>query len=162
MNRGFTLVELVVVILVVGILAVSIWSRTSSREELTLQARADQLASDIRYAQTLAMTTGTRHCLTLLPVSGPPYSGYALFSGSTCATSVAHPADLTAPISLCFSGTCVSAPALTNDYVQFDGLGTPYSASATALNANAVLTISDGGGSKSITISPQTGRVIVQ
>lgn len=161
MNRGFTLIELVLVMLVVGILAVSVWSRSTSRESLTLQARAEQLASDIRYAQTLSMTTGTRHCVALEPTSGPPYSGYSLRSDTNCTTAVTHPGGLAVPISLCLSGTCMTAPVLTNDFVQFDGLGVPYSASATALAANAVITISDDG-SKTITITPQTGRVLVQ
>lgn len=161
MNRGFTLVELVLVMLIVSILAISIWPRSPSSESLTLQGRAEQLASDIRYAQTLSMTTGTRHCLMLEPTSGPPYSGYSLRSDASCATAVDHPGGLTAPVALCLSGTCVTAPALTNDFVQFDGLGVPYSASATPLAGSAVITISDDG-SRTVTVTPQTGRVVVQ
>lgn len=162
MNRGFTLVELIVSMLLISILAVAVWPRAPSRESLTLQARADQLASDIRYAQTLSMTTGQRHCLTLNPTAGPPYSGYTLTTAaSNCVTAVAHPAGLAQPISLCVSGTCVTTPALANDYLQFDGLGIPYTAAATPLAANAVITISDDG-SKTVTVSPQTGRVLVQ
>lgn len=161
MNRGFTLVELIVAMLLISILAVAMWPRAPSRESLTLQARADQLASDIRYAQTLSMTSGQRHCLLFDPVAGPPYSGYRLRSGLTCATVVAHPAGLSEPFPLCTSGTCANTAAFPNDYVQFDGLGVPYTDSATTLGANAVITIADDG-SKSVTITPGTGRVIVQ
>lgn len=163
MARGFTLVEIVIVMLLASILAVTLWPRTPSSNSLTLNGRAEQLASDIRYAQTLSMTTGSRHCLTLQPTSGPPYSGYSVTTGDTCSTTVAHPAGLTQPVSLCSSGTCFTAPVLLNDYVQFDGLGVPYTvANTTALAANAVITISDDGGTKTVTISPTTGRVVVQ
>lgn len=159
---GFTLVELVVTVLLIGILAVSLWPRTPEKASLTLTARAEQLASDIRLAQTLSMTGGQRYCLSLTPVAGPPYSGYQLTTAASgCVTPVQHPGGLTQPISLCNSGTCITAPALTNDYVQFNGLGIPYSAPATTLAASAVITLTDGG-AVTVTITPTTGRVVVQ
>lgn len=161
MSRGFTLVELVIAMLLISILAVTLWPRTPSRGALTLQARAEQLASDIRYAQTLSMTTGQRHCLLFDPISGPPYSGYRLRSGLTCATVVAHPAGLNEPVVLCTSGTCINTGVLPNDYVQFDGLGVPYTDSATRLGATANVTVSDDG-TKTVSITAETGRVIVQ
>jgi prepilin-type N-terminal cleavage/methylation domain-containing protein len=162
MNRGFTLVELVLVLVLASILAISLWPRAPSTESMTLNGRAEQLASDIRYVQSLSMTTGARHCLTLMPLSGPPYNGYQLTTAaSTCATTVQHPAGLNQPVPICASGNCITVSGMTNDYVLFDGLGAPYSDAATALAANAVITISDGG-SKTVTISPATGRVLVQ
>lgn len=164
MARGFTIIEVVITIVLLGILAAALLPRTPIREAVTILGRAEQLASDIRYAQTLSMTTGARHCLALDPAAGPPYSGYRLTNGAACNTTVVHPAGLTQPISLCSSGTCFTATSLPNDYVQFDGLGVPYAVagSATALAANAVITISDAGGTKNITISHTTGRVVVQ
>lgn len=162
MNRGFTLVELVVTMLLVGILAVFLWQRAPARESLTLLGRAEQLAADIRYAQTLSMTTGERHCVVLEPNSGPPYSGYSLRRDAACATPVEHPAGATQPVSVCLGPACVSAVAVAGDELQFDGLGVPYSPAATQLVAPAVITLVDDGGSRTITISPQTGRVRVQ
>jgi prepilin-type N-terminal cleavage/methylation domain-containing protein len=161
--KGFTLVELVITLLLVTILAVSLIPRTPSRDSLTLEGRAEQLASDLRYAQSLSMTRGQRYCLSFTPTSGPPYSGYRLTTAASgCATDEPHPAGLNQPVNLCESGSCLGATNLPNDYVQFGGLGTPYSTPATELPANAVLTLSGDGGPKTVTISPVTGRVVVQ
>src|SRR5260221_11553583 len=67
-GRGFTLVELVMVLLLIGILAFVVLPRTS-QNTLELSSQAEQLATDIRYAQTLSMTRGAalgtqgRYCI---------------------------------------------------------------------------------------------------
>jgi hypothetical protein len=54
-------------------------------------------------------------------------------------------------------------PPLTNNYVAFDGKGIPYTdvAASTALAANATITLTSGSNTRTVVISPQTGRVIV-
>ena len=159
-SYGYTLVELVAVIVIASILAISVIPRAPSQASLTLTARATQLASDIRYVQTLSMTNGQRYCLTLTPSS--PYSGYSLTTAASgCTTTVAHPGNLTQPIGVCGSTTCITAPALANGYLQFDGLGQPYTAANTLLAANAVITLTDSGSSQTVTVVPTTGRVTV-
>ncbi len=158
--RGFTLIELIIVIVIAAILAVAVSARAPSRAALTLTARAKQLASDIRYVQTLSMTSGQRYCLTLTPSS--PYSGYSLTTAASgCVTTTAHPAGLTQPVSVCNGTTCMTAPALTNNYLQFDTLGQPYNAPTTLLAANAVITLTDSGVSQTVTVAPTTGAVTV-
>lgn len=161
MQRGFTLVELIVTILLMSVLAVAVWQRAPARESLTLLGRAEQLAADIRYAQTLSMTTGERHCVVFQPAAGP-YTGYRLRRGATCATAAEHPAGATQPISVCFGAACASSGGISNGQLQFDGLGVPQSPAGTALTGNAVITLSDSGGSRQITVTAQTGRVRVQ
>ena len=55
----------------------------------------------------------------------------------------------------------MTAPVLTNNYLQFDTLGQPYSAPTTALASNAVITLTDSSGSQTVTVAPVTGRVSV-
>src|SRR5690348_8248133 len=109
-SRAFTLVEFAVTVLLLGILAVSLWPRAPAREAITTSDYAERLAADIRYAQTLAMTSGQRHCLNFTPASGPPYSGYMLTTASDCTTPVAHPLFGTAqPVALCDGGACINS-----------------------------------------------------
>ena len=160
-QRGFTLVELVVTILLVSILAVFLLQRAPARESLTLLGRAEQLAADIRYVQTLSMTTGERHCLVFEPSSGP-YTGYRLRRDPACATAVEHAAGAAQPVSICLGGACASAAGIASGQLEFDGLGAPQSPAGAAMTGTAVITLSDGGGTRQITVSPQTGRVRVQ
>ena len=57
-HAGFTLIELVIVIVVLGIISVYAVVRSVSPAEITLPSQAQTLASDIRRAQTLAYTGG--------------------------------------------------------------------------------------------------------
>ena len=79
-QTGFSLIELVTIIVVISILMVVALINWPGKV-LNLDAQAYQLASDIRYAQSLSMTRGQRFRIsmindryTLLDQSGAPYS----------------------------------------------------------------------------------------
>lgn len=57
-QRGFTLVELIIVILLVGILAINVGSRFFSNSSFANRNVADELVEAIRYAQHVAMSRG--------------------------------------------------------------------------------------------------------
>lgn len=57
-SRGFTLIELVVVIVMLAILSVYGIANNLDSAEMTIPSQAERLASDLRLAQTLAFTTG--------------------------------------------------------------------------------------------------------
>ena len=164
MNRGFTLIELVVVLLLVAILAFVVLPRLS-QNTLELSGQAEQVASDIRHAQTLSMTRGAalgsqgRYCV-FFTATGYQYRHNNNSYATPCTTAVSHPATgSTAAIVL--SGTAVTPPLnLTGNYVEFDAKGQP--TSFTAPNNNATVTLNATGGSRTVVISPVTGKVTVQ
>lgn len=156
-DDGFTIVELIVIILLVGILAFSAAPRFLDKGSIDVSATAEQLASDIRYTQSLAMTTGQRNRINLTATT------YQITTSS--GGLLTHPATgATGPIPLNDVTLSGWNPPLTNDYVAFDGLGVPYSlvTSSTGLAGNAAITLSGGGHTRTVVISPETGRVIVQ
>ena len=66
--RGFTLVELVVVIVMLAILSVYGIANNLDSAEMTIPSQAERLASDLRLAQTLAFTTGNAVTVTVAGV----------------------------------------------------------------------------------------------
>ena len=153
-ERGFTIVELVAVIVLAAILAFSVVPRYLNQGAIDVTAKAEQLASDIRYTQSLAMTTGQRNRINLAAAS------YQITTSS--GTPLAHPATgSAAPISL--GSVSLILANLPNSYVAFDAKGVPYTdVTGTTLNSNASITVSEGGSTRTVTVSPQTGRVVVQ
>ena len=163
-SRGFTLVELIVVMVVLGILA-AVFIPRSNNPAMILSTQAEQFAADIRYLQSLAMTQGwsgvapaarryrvnfTATGYNFTDVSNVPV---AQTDGTTGSRSFA-------------GGVSISLPAsnLPNSLVAFDGLGVPYTdAGATTLLAStATISMVSGGSTRAIQIFPGTGMVRVQ
>jgi MSHA pilin protein MshC len=64
-QTGFTLVELVIVIVVLGIVSAYAVMKGFSPAEMSLPSQAQKMASDIRHAQTLAYTGGKHLRMTI-------------------------------------------------------------------------------------------------
>lgn len=148
-NCGFTLVELVAVLLIAALLAVTAISRYPGKG-MDVGAQAEQLASDIRYVQTLSMSRGERYCLHL------DASSYQI-RRSNCSITVTHPVAGTTDVSL--QSTGITAANLTGNNIEFDGKGRPTTLASPAV---ATITLSAGGASKTVAVAPETGRVVVQ
>jgi prepilin-type N-terminal cleavage/methylation domain-containing protein len=150
-QAGFTLIELVVVMVVLAIIAAAAAIHLGGSNG-RLGPQADQLASDLRYVQSLSMTRNARHCIAFTAVN---YS----ITNNNCTTPVAlltatNPVQLASGISL----------VTTNNLLTFNTLGRPFTdaAATTALAAEAVITLSAGSDSLTVRVTPETGRVRVQ
>ena len=87
---GFTLVELIVVILLVGILSVAAIPRFFSDDGFKARGVADEITTSIRHAQRLSMTRGVQHRIDVAPT----YYYVCKSNGNNCAingTDVRHP-----------------------------------------------------------------------
>jgi hypothetical protein len=141
-----------VVLAIAGILAAFAIPRIASAPAITLPAVAAQVASSIRYTQSLAMSRGQRYRINFAATSwqitdmaGAPI--VQPMSSGTGAVAVT-PATL--------SGY---NPPLTNNYVAFDTRGIPYVSATTALAATATVTLTQGAEVATVTVAPETGRV---
>jgi type II secretory pathway pseudopilin PulG len=155
-ENGFTLVELVVILMLVAFLAFAAIPRYQDRGAINVSALAEQLASDIRYTQSLAMTSGQRNRINLAAAS------YQITTSA--GVPLVHPATgSSAAISLNNVSLSGYNPPLTNNYVAFDAKGVPYTdVAGTVLSANATITLNSAGSTRQVIVSPQTGRVVVQ
>lgn len=150
-EQGFTLVELVTVLLLTAILAVVAMDQWPDAG-INLAAQADQLQSDIRYTQSLAMNRGQRYRINLA-------TDHYWISDASDTVTVTLPASGATSVTLANGITLSSAYS----FLVFDGNGAPYTTAdtpGTPLAADAVITLSGGGASLTLHISPETGRVL--
>jgi len=151
-NQGFTLVEIIIVLVLAAILAIGAMARLPNTT-LTLGAQADQLASDIRLTQSMAMTRGQRFRINL-------NAGTYQIVAQDGTANVVHPVTgTTGPVSL------NSTLTTTNAFIVFDGKGTPYIDAATPgtplAGLGATITLTTDGQARTVTIQRETGRVQV-
>jgi prepilin-type N-terminal cleavage/methylation domain-containing protein len=162
-NRGFSLVELIVVMLVVGILAAFAVPRLS-QNTIELSGQAEQVARDILYAQTLSMTRGAalggqgRYCI-LFTATGYQFRNNGNSYATPCTTPVAHPATGSPAAIVLSGGTAVATANLTGSYIEFDTKGQPTSFAGAG---NATITLTATGGPRTVLVSPVTGKTTVQ
>jgi prepilin-type N-terminal cleavage/methylation domain-containing protein len=150
--KGFTLPELVVVILVIAVTA-AIALPKQQNDELLLATQAEQLASDIRYAQSLSMSQGKRYLLRVLSSTTYEFE-------SAGGTQVPHPTGIPSPITL---GAGVTMSASPTNFFGFDGLGIPYTDVNVSIQlaATATITLTRNSATRTVIVSPETGRVVV-
>ncbi|MGH8442353.1 MAG: pilus assembly FimT family protein [Nevskiaceae bacterium] len=144
--RGFSLIELIVVILVMAILAAYAAPRFFGQGDFEAPAFAQELAAAARYAQKLAVVSG---CQVNLTVSA---TGYSLLqpqattppcSGTpTMTLAVKHPATGSAYTGTVPAGVTVGGSLGT---VQFGASGAPNAAASYTIGGIAV-TIAAGSG----------------
>jgi prepilin-type N-terminal cleavage/methylation domain-containing protein len=152
---GFTLIELIIVIVVMVVLSAYAVARWPGNH-INLNAQAQQLANQLRYTQSLAFSQNQRYRLNLTSTS------YNITT--TGSTAVADPVTGSNATNLPSGITMTWSAELPNALVAFDSKGSPYTdSSATTLLANdATIRLTQGSTTRTVLITPQTGRVIVQ
>lgn len=79
-EKGFTLIELVMILVLIGIISAVIVPRFGNVSETKAGALKDKLKADIRYAQNLAMTQNQRYRVYFNSAPAPAPDGYAVVS----------------------------------------------------------------------------------
>ena len=141
-NTGFTLVELIVVIVLVGIVALIAAPRFFSQPGFDAARFHDMAISAIRYGQKVAVAQRTN---VFVAASA---NSVALCYDAACAGAVKSPADTAA-----FTVAAPSGIGITAANFSFNPLGQPNP------NAQITLTISGDGTSRQIVVERETGYV---
>lgn len=149
---GFTLIEIVVVLILVGILSVNVIIHWPSNDELKMPAQAELMASHLRHIQTLAMDWGQPLRLT---ITGASYSVSCVTATTTspCNNSpVIDPVTNQAFTTTLENGISLSGTATTD----FDTLGRPVSGGSLISSAET-FTFTAGAKTATVTLNPLTG-----
>ncbi len=132
-QRGFTLVELIMTLVIIGILAAVVGPRFFDRQVFDERLFFEETVSAVRYAQKLALASG---CLTQVSLGSS--GGYHLRRAANC-TSGAYSAEVQGPDGqIPFANTEVPtgvSVSATNFPVVFDSLGRPSSAASATIGA---------------------------
>jgi prepilin-type N-terminal cleavage/methylation domain-containing protein len=155
-NRGFTLVEITVVVILIGIIAAAVFARSISTDRISVVGEVDKIRNHIRYAQSMAMK---RNEVWVISCDSTQY-----WLSDITLNPVALPGATSDRISLAGLGVSMNSFA-----VYFDSLGIPYH-SYTDEDTNTPVTpgnprniaISAGSESRTLTVTPQTGWVTTQ
>jgi type II secretory pathway pseudopilin PulG len=156
-QKAFTLIELVMIIVLIGIIAVVVAPKLGDVTSTKAAAFRDKLRADIRYAQNLAMTQNRRYRV-YFNTAPSPNPGYVVVNDANgngtwgeAGESAQDPGgggNLSVTLNAGqYAGITVSTPA--GGFVEFNSLGVP--------TAAATLTINPGG--QTVTIIAQTGAV---
>ena len=155
-NRGFTLVEVTVVAVLIGIIAAVVFARSISTDQLNVVGQVDKIRNHIRYAQSMAMKSNEEWVISC--------DGSQYWLSDSTLTAVHLPGSTTDQISLADLGVSMTAFA-----VYFDPLGIPYHSYLDKDNNNPVtpgnprvITISAGSESHTLTVTPETGLITTQ
>jgi type II secretion system protein H len=162
-GAGFTLIEVVVVITILGILAWLAFPSLSTINEIRLDAAARRVASDLRYAQNRAIGSHTIHGVRF-DVGAGRYIVYAANSGS----AVVNPADRGKTLVVTFASlaetrgvSIESASFGTTPGVTFDFYGVPRDTAGVDLTTAGRVVLLYQGQRDTVQVAPQTGAIQV-
>ena len=141
--RGFTLVELIMAIAIIGILAVFVAPRFYDVKVYQSRGFADQVQASLRYAQKIAIAQHRFVCAAFTANSITLTTGVTNACGTPLVSQTGGASYvINAPSGIAFAATPAN--------FSFDALGRP---------TNAPQTIAINGAANSITIETETGYV---
>jgi type IV fimbrial biogenesis protein FimT len=163
-NRGFTLVELLIVVAIISIAALTAIPMMSSAASMQIRSAANMLAADLEYAKSLAISRAQNFSVVFDAASDT----YRIEDQD--GNVLPHPVKKGFDYIIDFQNDgrldkvdIISVDFDSTSQVTFDYLGSPYNGSNSnnALNSG-VVNLQAGGITTTVTVEPVTGFVSIQ
>lgn len=145
-SRGFTVVELILVMVIASIVAAAAAPRLMDREAFQARGAATEVRAALRYAQKLAKAKNREVCVALAATSVTLRLNPSLTAGAACSQVVTRPGQ-GGPYTVTLPASASVAPTLG---FRFDGQGRP------SPNVNVNLSV---GGTIPVVVAREVGRV---
>ncbi|MEE8638346.1 MAG: prepilin-type N-terminal cleavage/methylation domain-containing protein [Candidatus Margulisiibacteriota bacterium] len=165
-NKGFVLIELVVIMIIIGILAVFAMVALNPYREVKLDAAAQKVVADLLYTRNLALSTAKWYGVSF---EVDPINTYTIYqTDGTTDTVIENPSqlgkDFIVDLYDYYSGVTINSVNIGGgNKLEFHPLGTPYNdKNGSAETVTGLVTIEYSGLTKTIQITPNTGRTTVQ
>ncbi len=159
-GQGYSMIELVLTVLLIGILAAFVGPRFFDLEVFQARGFHDEALSILRYAQKTAVAQRRSVYVNLQATSIT-----ACYTNFPCsvANQVPGPYGEKPYTVTAGAGVLTTNPALSPSIFFFDALGRPYNAANTVpistFATNLAITITGGGVTRTITVEKETGYV---
>jgi prepilin-type N-terminal cleavage/methylation domain-containing protein len=160
--KGFTLVELLIVIAIISIAALTAIPMMSSAASMQIRSAANMLAADLEYAKSLAISRA-QYFSVVFDVGADSYQIEDQYGNV-----LPHPVRKGFNYVIDFQNDgrldkvdIISVDFDTTNEVKYDYLGSPYNGGGTPLNSG-VVSLQAGGATTTITVEPVTGFVSIQ
>jgi len=160
-QSGFTMIEMVVVLLLMGIIAATVLGRSIATSDIDLNSETDKIRNHLRFAQAEAMKRS--NTVWGIKSAGNEYWLFRDTNPDNAANEVRLPG-------VAYSGASnrineADIRATVSDFtVFFDRIGKPYTAytnetTNTPLAGQLTITVTAGSQNRPITITPETGLI---
>jgi prepilin-type N-terminal cleavage/methylation domain-containing protein len=154
-NRGFTIVEIVVVMVLISIIAAAVFRRSITTDQMNFVSQYDKIQNQVRYPQSMAMKQGKEWGFAC---DGGDYWIFTGTNKDTVSNQRRLPGQENIKISMADLGVTMTPAPFT---VIFNSYGIPYYPDwTTLLSAEFPIDIKDADlNTRSFKILPETGLV---
>jgi MSHA pilin protein MshC len=164
-RRGFTLIEILTVVVVIGIASAVILPQINSRDDQRAASAARELMADLLYAQNRSIAYQTRHYVQFNTATNSWQ--VMIDSGGAPGAIITHPVNGTPYVISVGTGvmTKVSLNSVNfdgNTTISFDPVGVPYSWSSSGGNAvlaSGSVVFKAGNYTMTVAIAPYSGEI---
>ena len=162
--KGFTLIELVLVITIMAVLSVSVGAALMNLGGVQSDGAARRLVSDLSYARRLAQNRSAIYGITF-DAAAETYTVHLYDDVALTETAVDDPlTHMPMVVDYVTSPSLEGTEIQTVDFdggttVRFKPQGTPMAADGTSLAAEGSVVLSRGGVPHTVSVQPNTGEV---